>query len=91
MRYSQLNPILDELVKEGRIRISGEIVTVVNDIEPFTTSETTRSKIEYLVLRERAKRLLHERQSRDWHIQNGSIGGVDCPFAQHINVILENI
>lgn len=30
MRYSQLNPILDGLVKEGRIRISGEIITVVN-------------------------------------------------------------
>jgi predicted transcriptional regulator len=30
MRYAQLNPILDELVKEGRIRISGEIITVVN-------------------------------------------------------------
>ncbi|MDD1752070.1 MAG: hypothetical protein LUQ38_03140 [Methanotrichaceae archaeon] len=30
MRYSQLNPILDELVKDGRIRISGEIITLVN-------------------------------------------------------------
>jgi hypothetical protein len=31
MRYSQLDPILDELVKEGRIRISGEIITVMNE------------------------------------------------------------
>lgn len=30
IRYSRLNPILDELVKEGRIRITGEIVTLVN-------------------------------------------------------------
>jgi len=30
MRYAQLNAILDQLVKEGRIRISGEIITVVN-------------------------------------------------------------
>ena len=29
MRYSQLNPILGELVKEGRIRISGEIISIV--------------------------------------------------------------
>jgi hypothetical protein len=30
MRYAQLNPILDELVKEGRIRISDEIITIAN-------------------------------------------------------------
>jgi predicted transcriptional regulator len=30
MRYSQMNPILDELVKKGRIRISGEIISTVN-------------------------------------------------------------
>ena len=30
MRYSQLDPILDALAKEGRIRISDEIVTLVN-------------------------------------------------------------
>jgi hypothetical protein len=30
IRYSRLNPILDELVKEGRIKITGEIVTLVN-------------------------------------------------------------
>jgi predicted transcriptional regulator len=28
MRYAQLNPILDELVKEGRIKIAGEIITM---------------------------------------------------------------
>ena len=33
MRYSQLNPILDELVKEGRIRISGEIITIRQRID----------------------------------------------------------
>jgi predicted transcriptional regulator len=30
IRYSRLNPILDELVKEGRIRISDEIITIAN-------------------------------------------------------------
>ena len=30
MRYAQLNPILVELVKEGRIRISEEIITIAN-------------------------------------------------------------
>lgn len=28
MRYALLNPILDELAKEGRIRISGEIISL---------------------------------------------------------------
>jgi predicted transcriptional regulator len=28
MRYAKLNPILDELVKEGRIRISSKIITI---------------------------------------------------------------
>jgi len=26
MRYALMNPILDELVREGRIRISGDII-----------------------------------------------------------------
>ena len=29
MRYELLNPILDELVRECRIRISGEMVTLI--------------------------------------------------------------
>jgi predicted transcriptional regulator len=29
MRYSLLNPILEELVKEGRIRISNEIIILI--------------------------------------------------------------
>ena len=29
MRYALLNPILDELVKEGRIRISSEMITLI--------------------------------------------------------------
>ena len=33
MRYSQLNPIHDELVKEGRIKISGEIITIRQRID----------------------------------------------------------
>jgi hypothetical protein len=28
MRYALLNPILEELVREGRIRIVGEIMTL---------------------------------------------------------------
>ncbi len=29
MRYALLNPILDELVTEGRIRISSEMITLI--------------------------------------------------------------
>jgi hypothetical protein len=29
IRYAMLNPILEELVKEGRIRIYGEMVTLI--------------------------------------------------------------
>ena len=29
MRYALLNPILEELVREGRIRISGEMIIAV--------------------------------------------------------------
>jgi hypothetical protein len=29
MRYALMNPILDELMKEGRIMISGEIIRVL--------------------------------------------------------------
>jgi hypothetical protein len=28
MRYALLNPILEELVREGKIRIAGEIITL---------------------------------------------------------------
>jgi hypothetical protein len=28
MRYAYLNPILEELAREGRIRISGDIITL---------------------------------------------------------------
>jgi hypothetical protein len=29
MRYALLNPILEELIREGRMRVSGEIVIVL--------------------------------------------------------------
>jgi hypothetical protein len=29
VRYAYLNPILEELAREGRIRISGEMITLV--------------------------------------------------------------
>jgi hypothetical protein len=32
MRYALLNPILEELAREGRIRISGDIITLTRVI-----------------------------------------------------------
>jgi hypothetical protein len=29
MRYAMLNPILEELAREGRIRISNEMITII--------------------------------------------------------------